>query len=122
MDIKVVEKNKVSIAVVQSNEPVITDVDSALDFMATIRYETGCESIALNKSAIAEDFFNLSTRLAGEVLQKFVNYQVKFAIIGDFSHYTSKSLKDFIYESNRGKNVFFVSDEDQAINKLGALT
>ncbi len=49
-------------------------------------------------SSICDDFFDLSTRLAGEILQKFINYHVKIAIIGDFSIYTSKSLKDFIYE------------------------
>jgi hypothetical protein len=89
-----------------------------LDFIATIQYETGCNNIILNKSAICEDFFDLSTRLAGEILQKFINYHVKIAIIGDFSIYTSKSLKDFIYESNKGKNIFFLPDEKQAIEKL----
>jgi len=39
----------------------------------------------LNKSAICDDFFDLSTGLAGEILQKFVNYHVKIAIVGDFS-------------------------------------
>jgi len=43
---------------------------------------------------------------------------VKIAIIGDFSVYPSKSLKDFIYECNKGKDVFFLSDEKQAIEKL----
>ncbi|MBQ7410923.1 MAG: DUF4180 domain-containing protein [Clostridia bacterium] len=32
--------------------------------------------------------------------------------------YTSKPLKDFIYESNNGKDIFFVKDENEAINKL----
>lgn len=66
-----------------------------------------------------EDFFHLSIKLAGEILQKFINYKIKIAIVGDFSEYTSKSLKDFIYESNIGKDVFFLSDEKQAIEKLG---
>lgn len=118
MKTKVVERNKISVAVIESNEPVITDVESALDFIATIQYETGCHRIALNKAAIAEDFFKLSTRLAGDILQKFINYRVKFAIIGDFSHYTSKPLKDFIYECNHGQDIFFVSDEEQAVEKL----
>lgn len=97
---------------------LITNVQSALDLMATVRYETGCDRIILNKSAISEEFFDLSTKLAGEILQKFVNYNVKVVIIGDFSVYTSKSLKDFIYESNNGKDIFFLSDERQAIEKL----
>ena len=80
------------------------------DSIMSIKYETDCERIVLNKKAIAEEFFILSTGLAGEILQKFINYGIKFAVYGDFSRYTSKPLKDFIYESNHGKDVFFTSD------------
>lgn len=118
MEIKIAKENNIEIAVVNSKEVLIDSVQSALDFMATVNYETGCNRIILNKSAICEDFFNLSTRLAGEILQKFINYNVKIAIVGDFSAYTSKSLKAFIYECNNGKDIFFLPDEKQAIEKL----
>ncbi|CRK84881.1 DUF4180 domain-containing protein [Neobacillus massiliamazoniensis] len=118
MKINTVKQNNIEIAVISSSELLIKDVQSALDFMATVQYETGCDRIILNKSAICEDFFHLSTKLAGEILQKFINYHVKIAIVGDFSVYSSKSLKDFIYESNKGKDIFFFSDEKQAIEKL----
>jgi hypothetical protein len=118
MKITTIKEKNVEIAVVNSSEVLITDVQSALDFIATVNYEAGCHRIILNKSAICEDFFNLRTRLAGEILQKFINYQVKIAIVGDFSVYTSESLKDFIYESNKGNAIFFLSNEKQAIDKL----
>ena len=72
----------------------------------------------INDIAIVEDFFILSTVLAGEILQKFINYQIKFAIIGDYSKYTSQPLKDFIYESNKGKDIFFVANENEVIEML----
>ena len=106
------------IALVNSNKTIIKDVQSAIDFIMTIKYETNCNKIALNKSAVIEDFFILSKGLAGEILQKFINYQTKFAIYGDYSKYTSKPLKDFIYESNKGKEIFFVENEDEAIKML----
>lgn len=118
MNINVVEENNVKIAIVNSSDILITDVQSALDFIATVGFETGCTRVILNKSAICNDFFDLSTRIAGEILQKFVNYNTKIAIVGDFSVYTSKSLKDFIYESNKGKDIFFLPDEKQAIERL----
>ncbi|MGN7402296.1 DUF4180 domain-containing protein [Cytobacillus praedii] len=118
MKINTVKQNNVDIAVISSSEILIKDVQSALDFMATVSFETGCNRIILNKSAICEDFFHLSTKLAGEILQKFINYHVKIAIIGDFSVYSSKSLKDFIYECNKGRDIFFFPDENQAIEKL----
>lgn len=120
METKIVKKNNVSIAVINSDECLITDVQSALDLIMTIKYETGCTNIALNKKAIVDDFFILSTCLAGEILQKFINYGVRFAIYGDFSKYTSKPLKDFIYESNKGKDIFFQPTPSLAIDKLSS--
>lgn len=118
MNTKTIVKNGKSCAIVHSGEVIISDVRSALDFIATVQYETGCSSIALNKEAFAQDFFILSTRLAGEILQKFVQYHVRLAIIGDFSVYTSKPLHDFIYESNQGNHIFFAADENQAAELL----
>ncbi|MCI8640801.1 MAG: DUF4180 domain-containing protein [Clostridia bacterium] len=106
------------IVIVKSKEIIIKDVQSAIDFIMTINYETNCKKIALNKEAITEDFFILSKGLAGEILQKFVNYQTKFAIYGDYSKYTSKPLKDFIYESNNGKDIFFTENEEEAEKML----
>jgi len=121
MKIAKVEVDGGNIAVVSSNEILIEDVQSALDLIATVRYETDCDCIVLNKSQISESFFDLRTRLAGEILQKFINYHAKVAIIGDFTEYSSRSLKDFIYECNRGNDIFFLPTEQQAIEKLSML-
>jgi len=118
MNIKTIEANGHMITVVHGDSLLLKDEQSALDMMMTISYEKGSNRISLNKEAISEDFFNLSTKLAGSILQKFVNYNIKFAIIGDFSVYTSKALKDFIYECNEGNHVFFVTSEQEAIDKL----
>ncbi len=106
------------IAVINSNDILITDAQSALDLAMTIQYQVGAQQIVLPKSCIAEDFFILSTRLAGEILQKYINYHIRLAIVGDFSSYTSKPLRDFIYESNNGKYFFFVPTETEAIEKM----
>mgnify|MGYP002646177881 FL=1 len=118
METEVVNKNNVSVAVIHSDEHLITDVQSALDLIMSVKYETDCTNIALNKSAIVDDFFILSTCMAGEILQKFINYGVRFAIYGDFSRYTSKPLKDFMYESNRGKDIYFQPSVSRAVDKL----
>lgn len=118
MKIETINNNNQTIAVVSSDEKIITDTQSALDLVMTVKYETGTNKIIISKKSIAEDFFILSTGLAGEILQKFINYQVKIAIWGDYSRYTSKPLQDFIYESNQGKDFFFVATEKEAIQKL----
>ena len=121
MKTEVIKKNNTEVAVVSSDELLITDVQSALDLIMTVKYETGCTNIAINKGAIINDFFVLSTCLAGEILQKFINYGVRFAIYGDFSKYRSKPLKDFMYESNRGKDIYFQPTVKLAINKLAGI-
>jgi hypothetical protein len=116
-----VEAGGGTIAIVSGSEIVIKDVQSALDLMATVQYEADCDRIIINKSLLSESFFDLKTRLAGEILQKFINYRVKIAVVGDFSVYSSQSLKDFIYESNKGNDIFFLPTEQQAIEKLSKL-
>ncbi|MDR4901946.1 DUF4180 domain-containing protein [Bacillus mycoides] len=121
MEIKKVVIGGINIAVVRNDTVLISDVQSALDLMATVQYEADSKRIVIKKSLISESFFDLKTRLAGDILQKFINYSVKIAIIGDFSMYTSKSLKDFIYECNKGKDIFLLATEQQAIEKLSSL-
>ncbi len=107
-----------SLIYIESEDVLITDPQSALDLIATVYYEKNCNKIILDKKAIAEGFFKLSSGIAGEVLQKFINYNTKLAIIGDFSKYTSKPLHDFIYECNKGKDIFFAESLNQAVEML----
>ena len=118
MEIKQVEKNNMVCAVVQSNDVVIFDTQSALDLLMTVKYEIGTKSIAIDKKLIAADFFILSSGLAGEILQKYINYGGRIAIFGDYTHCRSKPLHDFIYESNKGKDIFFVPTEAEAVDML----
>jgi hypothetical protein len=66
------------------------------------------------------DFFQLRTRLAGGLLQKFVNYRLRLAIVGDLSRAMSESeaLQAFISESNRGAQIWFLSSTDELRQKL----
>ena len=118
MNIELTTKNNLSIAVITGGEKRITDPAAALDLAMTARYETGSSRLAMDKHLFPEDFFILSTGLAGEILQKWINYQFKAAIWGNYPRYTSKPLQDFIRESNRGKTVFFVSEEGEAVKRL----
>lgn len=118
MQIESIQENGVQIAAVTGEETLVTDTASALELALSARYETGADRIAIDKKVIAEDFFILSTGMAGEILQKFINYHIKAAIWGDYSRYTSKPLRDFIYESNHGRDFFFVETKEEAVRKL----
>ncbi|MED1794733.1 DUF4180 domain-containing protein [Brevibacillus nitrificans] len=118
MEIRVDQRNDSKVAVVVSEEIVIQNVQDALDLMVSVQYNEGCDKIILKKEQIVDDFFELKTKLAGEILQKYTNYQVKLAIVGEFGSYNSKSLSDFIYESNKGKRFWFLPTETEALDAL----
>lgn len=105
-------------ALVRELEAPVASGSAAVELLANIRYETDCSAVILPKELLDESFFRLSSGLAGEVLQKFSNYQMRLAVVGDFSHYTSEPLKDFIYESNKGTQVGFWASEEEAIQWL----
>ncbi|HBC77255.1 MAG TPA: DUF4180 domain-containing protein [Bacteroidales bacterium] len=96
---------------------IITGPDDVLDLMAEARlYDSG--SMIIHKKNLHPDFFDLKTKVAGEILQKFSNYRMKLAIVGDFLEYKSKSLRDFIRESNRTGTIYFVGSIDEALTRL----
>jgi hypothetical protein len=96
---------------------IIKETQDAVDLLGE-SVSNDCSRIIINEKNLHPDFFDLKTRLAGEILQKFSNYHVKLAIVGDFSRFTSKSLRDFIYESNKGNLIFFTDNIKNALKKL----
>jgi hypothetical protein len=74
--------------------------------------------IIIHKDSLDEAFFDLRSGLAGEILQKAVNYRIQLGIVGDYSAYESRTLRDFIYESNKSNKIVFVNTLDEALNRL----
>jgi hypothetical protein len=117
MKISINKVNGTFIASIDSNEVIINNVQDALDLMANCGYK-GSRKIIVHSKNITPEFFDLKTRIAGDILQKFSNYNVDLAIIGDFSNPTSKNLRDFIYESNKIGRINFVESLTEAEQRL----
>ena len=111
----IITQNSINIAAIHSNTVLLHSAADAMDLIAAAFYEDSCTAVILNKEAVAADFFVLRTGLAGGILQKFTNYRMRLALIGDFSAYTSKPLRDFIGESNRGRHVCFAASVQEAL-------
>lgn len=103
------------IAELISDEVLIDNPQDALDMMV----EAGAEWIVIHDHNMNHDFFDLSTGFAGETLLKFTNYRVRLAVIGDFTRYSSKTLPDFIRESNRTGDFLFVENMAQVEDAWG---
>jgi hypothetical protein len=102
----------VGILVCDPDGPLITTMDDALELIgATFQ---GAEVVAVPAARLDERFFSLGTRFAGDLMQKFVNYRLKLAVVGDISAYlaTSSALRALVRESNRSDHVWFVADLD----------
>lgn len=103
-------------AVVLTQGAKIKTEEDALELLGEAYYQ-GYDKIILSKEYLTPDFFNLKSGLAGEILQKFSNYGMRLAIIGDFSVYKSENLQDFIRESNRGQLINFLDSIEEALKR-----
>jgi hypothetical protein len=117
MKTEIIPFNGTNIAVITSDEILIRTTQDALDIMADCGYQ-GADRILLHQRNLIPAFFDLKTGIAGDILQKFSNYRAKLAIVGDFTEVESKSLRDFIRESNRLGRVVFVATPEEAMEKL----
>lgn len=116
MEIKEHHLKGTKVAELISNGLIIQNADDALDLMGNLYYQ-GFDKIIMYRKHITPDFFELKNKMAGDILEKFSTYRMGFAIIGDFSDFTSKSLKAFIYESNKGKQVNFLASLGEALKQ-----
>ena len=100
----------------------LSDGNSALDLIGEAM---GCEAeiVVVPVARVADDFFALRSGLAGEIVQKFVNYRIRLVITGDIASYVDQSdaLRDFVREANRGNQVWFVADQEELDQKLSKL-
>ena len=101
-----------TVAELAPDGPSVTSEQGALDLMGEA-YGVDFDWLAIPRSRLAPEFFDLKTGLAGAVLQKLTNYQVHVVILGDISARiaASNALRDFVRECNRGGNIRFADDD-----------
>jgi Domain of unknown function (DUF4180) len=94
----------------------------AVDLMS-VASERRAAFIAIPVDRLGDDFFELRTRVAGEIIQKFVMYGARVAIVGDISERiaSSNSLAAFVRESNRGRDLCFVENLQALADRLNEL-
>jgi len=83
-------------------------------------FAQGATLVAIPVARLDPDFFRLETRVLGTFINKFATYGMRLAIVGDISQQVARSaaLRDFVYETNRGTQVWFVASFDQLREKL----
>ncbi|RRB07394.1 DUF4180 domain-containing protein [Larkinella rosea] len=117
MEIEEHEVKGQKMAEVKSDQIVVATVEDGLDLLGNLYYQ-GFDTILIYEKNITPAFFDLRTGIAGEILQKFSNYRVRLAIVGDFESYQSKSIRDFMFESNKTGHINFVPSKAEALDAL----
>ncbi|MFP2907014.1 DUF4180 domain-containing protein [Pyxidicoccus sp. 3LFB2] len=87
-----------------------------------VAWEHQATLVAIPTARLGDSFFKLSSGEAGELVQKFVNYRVRLAIMGDISAHlaNSNALRSFVYEANRGQQLWFVEDRAALAARLAS--
>jgi Domain of unknown function (DUF4180) len=113
------ELNGVHILEVPLQGPVLKTGGDAVEIVS-LALEHAATLVLIPVERLGDDFFDLQTRIAGEIAQKFVTYDRRVAILGDISHRIAKSrsLAAFVAESNHGRDLWFVTDLDELAKRL----
>ncbi len=117
MKLTILNINNTTIAALESISQPISTVQDALDLLGNADYQ-GANKIMIKREHLHDNFFDLKTKLAGEIMQKVINYYKYLAVIGDFDDLQRKSWLDFMYESNKTGRIIFVEDAKRAVELL----
>lgn len=100
--------------------PIVSTPEETLDLIANAWGENA-GIIAIPVARLDPAFFDLSSLKAGDITQKLVNYRLKLVVVGDVTAFEAASgaFRDYVWESNRGRHVWFVADEAALHERLG---
>lgn len=112
-------RNSVRMLLCAADGPLLTTEQDAVDLIAET-YGQQIDLVVLPVARLDERFFSLRGGSAGQIVQKFVQYRTRLAIVGDISAHVAAStaLRDYVIEANRGRDVWFVRDLTELDTRL----
>lgn len=121
MSDQVTERHGVRVLECAPDGATVRDDRDAADLIA-LAASHQAKLVALPVDRLPDGFFSLRTRIAGEIVGKFSNYRMPIAFVGDIGGHlaASSSLRAFVHEANRGKEIWFVADHDELDERLRA--
>ena len=102
-------------------DDTVQDDRAAVDLMA-LALSHQAKLIVVPVERLPDGFFRLDTRIAGPIVQKFVQYRIPVAFVGDITEHlaASSALRAFVHEINKGRQIWFVTDETELADRLSA--
>jgi hypothetical protein len=107
--------------VLDAKGPLLRGEDAARELIQETFF-TDIRLIVVPVERLDPDFFVLRTGVAGEFVQKLVQYAQRLVIIGDVSGHAeaSDAFRDWVREVNRGPDVWFLPTLRHLEERLGA--
>jgi len=98
-----------NIAELRPGAVTIGSADEIVDILGNASY-VNCTKVIIHSDSFESGFFDLRTGLAGEILQKFSNYRMRLAIVGDFFPFEEPQLARFHPRVQPWQNGMFHAD------------
>lgn len=99
----------------------VATADDALDLISAA-FGHDAAWVVVPQERLDDAFFRLRTGVAGAITQRFANYRLGLAVVGDISWFTeaSPTLRDLVRESNAGRQLWFVRDRAELDQRIAA--
>lgn len=95
-------ENKKYIELISTADPLSTE-NSALELIA-LCWEHDAHLLMVHYSALSEDFFKLKSKVAGNIIQKFINYNIKTVAVIPVEIMEKGRFKEMALETNKGNH------------------
>lgn len=95
----------------------VADIGDALDLLAAV-HGHDASGVLLDETGLPPAFFDLSTRFAGEFLQKLMNYHLQVALVVRDPDARSATFQQFFAEARHGRSFRTFDDEAGAVRWL----
>lgn len=113
LNYKIVDKNDKKYIEYVSAEIKLSSEEDVLDIVGTC-FGDNCSHVILHGEVLSEDFFNLKTKVAGMMLQKFINYHIKVAVILPNDEKIKGRFGEMVSETNKGKDFRVFKNVEEA--------
>ena len=116
---KVITHNNLTLLELDATGPALGSDRDASDVLSEA-FPADATVVVIPVERLDPSFFELRSGLAGGFFQKMQNYERRLVILGDVAAQTaaSKSLHDFVFETNRHGNHLFAPDRETMLARL----
>lgn len=102
MNYQIIRGHKKYLEVISADTPIAAESD-ALELVALCG-ENNTDLLMIHYEALADDFFNLKTKTAGNILQKLINYRIKTVAVIPKEIAQQGRFREFVLEINKGQS------------------